>query len=160
MQHITSRQNARVKEAAQLRLARQRERQGRFIIDGARELLRAITSGIEIVEGFICESRCTDAETKQAAAALTQSPAVVATVTEEVFEKLCFGARSGGVLAIARTPARSLSQLKLPMAPLVAVIEGIEKPGNVGAILRSADGAATVVVDSAPGTIFWFGTSV
>jgi TrmH family RNA methyltransferase len=151
MQHITSRQNARVKEAAKLRLARQRERQGRFVIDGARELLRAINSGIEIVEGFVCESRCQDAETKQAAAALTQSRAAVATVTEEVFEKLCFGERSGGVLAIARTPVRSLAQLKLPAAPLVAVIEGIEKPGNVGAILRSADGAgvdAVVIADS------------
>ena len=150
MQHITSRQNARIKEAAKLRLARQRERQGRFVIDGARELLRAIDSGIEIVEGFIFEPRCHDAETKQAAAELTRSPAAVATVTEEVFEKLRFGERSGGVLAIARTPERSLAQLKLPAAPLVAVMEGIEKPGNVGAILRSADGAgvdAVVIAD-------------
>jgi len=152
-QHITSRQNVRVKEAAKLRLARQRERQGRFVIDGARELLRAINSGIEIVEGFICKPRCQDAETKQAAAALTRSPAAVATVTEEVFEKLCFGERSGGVLAIARTPERSLSLLKVPAAPLVAVIEGIEKPGNVGAILRSADGAGVdAVVIAAPRT--------
>jgi len=150
MQHITSRQNARVKEAAKLRLARQRERQGRFVIDGARELLRAINSSIEIVEAFICESRCNDAETKQAAEAVSQSRAAVATVTEEVFEKLCFGERTGGVLAIARTPERSLAQLKLPAAPLIAVIEGIEKPGNVGAILRSADGAgvdAVVIAD-------------
>ena len=120
------------------------------MIDGARELLRAINSDIEIIEGFICESRCRDAETKQAAAALTRSPAAVATVTEEVFEKLCFGERSGGVLAIARTPKRSLAQLKLPTSPLVAVIEGIEKPGNVGAILRNADGAgvdAVVIAD-------------
>jgi RNA methyltransferase, TrmH family len=150
MQHITSRQNARVKEAAKLRLARQRERQGRFVIDGSRELLRAISSGIEIVEAFICESRCADAETQQAVEAVSKSSAALATVTEEVFEKLCFGERTGGVLAIARTPVRTLAQLKLSAAPLVAVIEGIEKPGNVGAVLRSADGAgvdAVVIAD-------------
>ena len=149
-QHITSRQNVRVKEAAKLRLARQRQQQGRFVIDGARELLRAISSGIEIVEAFICESRCRDDETRQAARAVSESHAVVATVTEEVFEKLCFGERTDGVLAIARTPVRTLAQFTLPAAPLVAVIEGVEKPGNVGAILRSADGAgvdAVVIAD-------------
>ena len=55
LQHITSRQNARVKEAAKLRDRRQRERQGRFVIDGAREILRAIDAGVEIVEAFVCE---------------------------------------------------------------------------------------------------------
>ena len=149
-QHITSRQNVRVKEATKLRLARQRERQGRFVIDGARELLRAIDAGIDIVEAFICEPRCVDNETQRAATRVGETAAVVATVTEEVFEKLCFGERTGGVLAIAQTPARSLDRLKLPATPLVAVIEGLEKPGNVGAVLRSADGAgvdAVVIAD-------------
>jgi len=149
-QHITSRQNARVKDAAKLRLARQRERQGRFVIDGAREMLRAIEAGVEIVEAFICEPLCADEVARQAATQLADTPATLATVTEEVFEKLRFGERTGGVLAVARTPARSLSQLKLPPAPLVAVLEGLEKPGNVGAVLRSADGAgvdAVVVAD-------------
>jgi TrmH family RNA methyltransferase len=75
---------------------------------------------------------------------------VVATVTEEVFEKLCYGERTAGVLAVAKTPQRSLAQLSLPAAPLVAVIEGVEKPGNVGAVLRSADGAgvdAVIIAD-------------
>jgi TrmH family RNA methyltransferase len=149
-QHITSRQNARVKEAAKLRLGRQRERQGRFVIDGAREILRAIDAGIEIVEAFVCEPLATGVETLQAVTRLADTQAVRATVTEEVFEKLCFGDRTDGVLAIAKTPRRSLDQFKLPAAPLVAVIEGVEKPGNVGAILRSADGAgadAVVVAD-------------
>jgi TrmH family RNA methyltransferase len=149
-QHITSRQNARVKEAAKLRLGRQRERQGRFVIDGAREILRAIDAGIEIAEAFVCEPLATADEALRAVARLSETSAVRATVTEEVFEKLCFGERAGGVLAIAKTPKRTLDQLKLPAAPLVAVIEGVEKPGNVGAVLRSADGAgmdAVVVAD-------------
>lgn len=149
-QHITSRQNARVKEAAKLRLSRQRARQGRLVIDGAREILRAISSGIEIVEAFICEPLVHDHQSRQAVERLSQSRAALATVTEEVFEKLRYGERTGGVLAVAKAPERSLDRLKLPAVPLVAVIEGVEKPGNVGAILRSADAAgvdAVVVAD-------------
>ncbi len=148
-QHITSRQNVRVKEAAKLRLRRQRERQGRFVIDGGRELLRALEAGIEVVEAFVCEPLGDD-ETRLAAERVGKSGAVIATVTEEVFEKLCFGDRLGGVVAVALAPRRGLGELKLPEAPLVAVLEGIEKPGNVGAVLRSADGAgvdAVIVAD-------------
>jgi RNA methyltransferase, TrmH family len=150
IQHITSRQNVRVKEAAKLRLARQRERQGRFLIDGAREILRAIEAGVEILESFVCESLVVDDEGRRAVTRLAETHAVRATVTAEVFEKLCFGERAGGVLVVAKTPARGLDQLKLSGSPLIAVIEGVEKPGNVGAILRSADGAgvdAVVIAD-------------
>jgi RNA methyltransferase, TrmH family len=149
-QHITSRQNARVKEAAKLRDGRQRQKQGRFVIDGGREILRAVERGVEVVEAFICEPLLHDEEARAAAEALRHSSAVVATVTEEVFEKLGFGERATGVLAVAKMQAKGLGQLSLPEAPLVAVIEGIEKPGNVGAILRSADGAgvdAVIVAD-------------
>jgi TrmH family RNA methyltransferase len=149
-QHITSRQNVRVKEAAKLRDARQRQRQSRFIVDGAREILRALEANIEIVEAFICEPLLRDEDARLAAARLSDSQAVVASVTEEVFEKLCFGERTTGVLAIAKAPHRSLAQLKLPANPIIAVIEGVEKPGNVGAVLRSADGAgvdAVIVAD-------------
>lgn len=152
-QHITSRQNVRVKEVARLRSSRQRQRQGRFIVDGAREVLRALHAGIEIVETYVCESLLRDDEARQAAKELTANSAVTATVTEGVFEKLCYGERADGVLAVARTPQRSLSQLQLPQTPLVAVIEGVEKPGNVGAVLRSADGAGVdAVVVAGPRT--------
>jgi TrmH family RNA methyltransferase len=67
-------------------------------------------------------------------------------------QRLCFGERAEGLLAVGVTPPRPLDELKLPERPLVAVLEGIEKPGNVGAILRSADGAgvdAMIVADPA-----------
>jgi TrmH family RNA methyltransferase len=155
-QHITSRQNVRVKEAAKLRLARQRERQGRFLIDGPREILRALDAGIEIVEAFTCPALCRGEEAQRAADHLAQAASVAATVTEDVFEKLRFGERTGGVLAVAQTPRRSLADLALPPAPLVVVIEGLEKPGNVGAVLRSADGAGVdaVIVADARGDLF------
>jgi TrmH family RNA methyltransferase len=81
---------------------------------------------------------------------LDNSAAVVAEVTPEVFEKLSFGHRHDGIMVVAVTPERRISELNLPENPLVAVLESLEKPGNVGAILRSADGAevdAGIVVD-------------
>jgi TrmH family RNA methyltransferase len=150
-QHITSRQNARVKDAAKLRDRKARERQGRFVIDGAREILRAIDAGVEIVEAFVCEPLARGDEAQQAFERLRATPAALATVTDEVFEKLCFGDGRDGLVAVAATPRRTLDQLALPPAPLVAVLESLEKPGNVGAVIRSADGAgvdAVIVADS------------
>jgi TrmH family RNA methyltransferase len=149
-QEITSRQNPRVKEAAKLRDARQRAKQGRFIIDGIREIGRALDAGIEFLEVFICPPLCGSIDGKQLGKRLDDCGAVVAEVTAEVFEKLAFGERSDGVVVVAATPHRGIDTLELPAAPLIAVLEGLEKPGNVGAILRSADGAgvdAVVVAD-------------
>lgn len=149
---ITSRQNPRVKDAAKLRLRRQRERQGLTLIDGGREIARAVAAGIELVEAFVCEPLCEGAEARTAVDQLRQTRADVAEVTEEVFEKLCFGDRTDGVIAVARTPRGALADLRLPERPLVAVLEAVEKPGNLGAVLRSADGAgidAVIVADSA-----------
>jgi TrmH family RNA methyltransferase len=150
LQHITSRQNVRVKDAAKLRDRKARERQQRFVIDGAREIARALAVGIEIVEAYVCEPLCRGAEAMVTVDALRRSGAALATVTDEVFEKLCFGAGRDGLVAVARTPRRTLADITLPAAPLVAVLEGVEKPGNVGAVLRSADGAgvdAVIVAD-------------
>ena len=140
-QHITSRQNERVKAAAKLRSARQRAKQGRFLIDGARQIIRAVAAGIEIVEGYICTSLIDSPERTAAAESLRHSAENFATVAADVYAKLAFGELDDGVVAVARTPARRLSELQLPPLPLVAVLEGLEKPGNVGAIFRTADGA-------------------
>ncbi|MDY0170959.1 MAG: RNA methyltransferase, partial [Thermoguttaceae bacterium] len=81
---------------------------------------------------------------------LRETGAELLEVTESVFVKLAFGQRAEGVLAVAEPPATELASLRLPEHPLVAVLEGFEKPGNVGAVLRSADGAgisAVVVAD-------------
>lgn len=149
-EHITSRQNERVKTAAKLRAGRQRIKQGRFLVDGARHIERAIAAGIEIVEGYVCPSLVDSPERTAAVESLRQAAKRFATVSPEVYAKLAFGEMDDGVVAVAETPNRSLSKLKLPAKPLVAVLEGLEKPGNVGAILRTADGAgldAVIVVD-------------
>ena len=148
---ITSRQNARIKEAAKLRAARQRTKQGRFLIDGAREIGRALDAGIEVLETFVCEALCTSETARDLSLRLTD--ANCAYVTSEVFEKIGFGERNDGVVVVAKTPVRTLEKLLLPARPLVAVLEGLEKPGNVGAILRTADGAGIdAVIVSGGGT--------
>lgn len=147
---ISSVKNPRVKEAARLRDARHRQKQGRIIIDGARELARAMAAGISLHEIFICPALCHTAEARDFLSGLSGVATDVLEVTPQVFEKLAFGARAEGVLGVAAAPDASLERLVLPNNPLVAVIEGAEKPGNIGAIARTADAAglsAMVVAD-------------
>ncbi len=150
---ITSRQNPRVKDAVRLRTGRGRQRQGRHIIDGVREITRAVEAGIHPIEAFVCDTLQDPARTPPLLEMLRRAGAELLPVTPEVFEKLCFGERDEvGVVVVAETPRRRLSELQLPPAPLVAVVEGVEKPGNLGAILRSADAAginAVIVADGA-----------
>ena len=150
---INSRQNPRVKEAARLRDARHRKRQQRILIDGVRELSRAMAAGVRMIEVFVCEELCQGPDAQRLLAALGGCGGEILPVSRPVFEKLAFGDRAEGVLGVAEMPRRIARHLALPENPLVAVLEGVEKPGNVGAVLRSADGAgvsALIVADAAP----------
>jgi TrmH family RNA methyltransferase len=151
MTAITSLQNQRVKDAVKLRDRRHRDQQGRILIDGATELGRAIAAGVRLVEVFVCEPLCRDEASRSVLEMLPRTAAARFDVAVPVFEKLAFGQRAEGVLGVAETPRATLDSLKLPQRPLVAVLEGVEKPGNVGAVLRSADGAglsALIVADA------------
>jgi RNA methyltransferase, TrmH family len=147
---ITSRQNPRVKDAARLRNRRERDNRQLFLIDGAREISRAVGAGVRCVEAFVCNELCESQECQNAVDALRNAGAEVFDVAPDVYAKLAFGERDDGVVVVAETPHRLLEDLKLPPNPLIAVLEGLEKPGNLGAILRSADAAgvdAIVVCD-------------
>jgi RNA methyltransferase, TrmH family len=147
---ITSRQNTRVKDAALLRDRRERQLRGQFLVDGAREIGRAIASGIQCVEAFVCDDLSNSSDSQAAIRALKSTNAEILSVSPDVFAKLAFGDRNDGVIVVAKIPRRELSEIKLPPKPVVAVLEGIEKPGNLGAILRSADAAgvdAVIVAD-------------
>ena len=144
---ITSRQNQRVKDAVRLRTGRERERRGQFLIDGSREIERAIQAGIRPIEAFVCEPLSGSPRGRATLDALRRTGAELLAVTPEVHEKLRYGDRDDvGIVVVAETPRRELDNLKLPIEPLVAVVEGIEKPGNLGAILRSADAAGVHAV--------------
>ncbi len=141
MTTITSLQNPRVKDAGRLRHARHRARQGRILVDGAREMIRAIEAGVTMREVFVCEKLCTSDDERRLVEMLPGCGAESLRVTKPVFEKLAFGHRAEGVLGVAEMPRHTLDDLRLPENPLVAVLEGVEKPGNIGAVLRSADAA-------------------
>ena len=167
-QAITSVQNQRIKNAVKLRQHRGRTKQGRIIIDGAREILRAIEAGVQLVEVFSCSKLCVSDDSQRALAAADRTGAEMFDVAPAVFGKLAFGQRAEGIVAVATTPTRTLASLPLthrPLThrllthrllthrPLVAVVEGVEKPGNVGAVIRSADGAGlSAVIVSDGGT--------
>ncbi len=141
MTSITSSKNPRVKEAVKLRDRSERRRLGRFAIDGIREVQRAIDGGLELAEVFVCPELCSDAESRALQERLSRLPIPQLLVTPAVLAHLAFGDRQEGIIAVAKTPERSLEQLRLSKTPLVAVLEGVEKPGNLGAVLRCADGA-------------------
>ncbi len=147
---ISSLANPRVKDAVGLRDHRHRVKQGRFLIDGAREFLQALSADVRFVELFVCIELCKSDESQQVINRLDAVRAEIWHVTPNVFEKMAFGKRHDGVLAVAEVRHHAIRELSAPPEGLIAVIEGLEKPGNVGAVLRSADGAgvsAVVVAD-------------
>jgi TrmH family RNA methyltransferase len=138
---ITSTTNPRVKAAAKLRERQGRNDQGRVIIDGVREIRLAIESGLEIAELYYLPERCSDEQHEALIAAAKSAGASLIEVTAPVMEKLAYGERVEGVVAVAPAPRRTLTGIKLGESALVAVVEGVEKPGNLGAIVRTADAA-------------------
>ena len=133
---ISSRQNQRVKDAARLRTSRERRRSG-LVIDGGREISRAIAAGIRCTVAFVCEELCDSTESRRAVDAIRTAGVETFFVTPGVYAKLAFGDRDDGIVVVAETPQRVLGDLSLPPNPLVVVLENLEKPGNVGAILRA-----------------------
>ncbi len=123
-----------------------------MLIDGAREIDRAAASGLGFRELFVARELIDAAgpDARHAVQAATLAGGSVVPVTAELMGRMAFGDRTDGLLAVAVQPDLSLDALTLPDEPLVAVVEGVEKPGNLGALLRSADGAgvdAVIVAD-------------
>lgn len=148
---IRSLQNPRIKDAIRLRDRRGRQRQARIIVDGWRETCRALAGNVEPLELFVCDALL-DAQQRQQLAAHAATRGVEPTpVTEEVFDKLAFGDRAEGVVLVAALPQTSLAQLPVAAQSIIGVIERVEKPGNVGAIVRTADAAGVTAVVVADG---------
>lgn len=149
--HLTSTHNPRVKAAARLRERGGRDEQGRIIIDGAREIGRALAAGVKFVEVFVFPGLCQDQAHEELLAAVDRAGVERIEVTPQVMEKLAYGNRVEGVVAVAVPPKPELSDWQPPPKALVAIVEGAEKPGNLGAILRTADAAGVSAVIIADG---------
>ncbi len=143
---ITSLQNLRVKQAVKLRERKARDEQQRIIIDGEREITRALGAGVVALELFVLDGVELSATSQQTMRHARESGATILPVSRQVMEKLAFGDRVEEVILVAESPSPALDtflqdKLAAKRDLLVAVVEGVEKPGNLGAILRSADAA-------------------
>ena len=141
---ITSLHNPRIKDVLRLQeKSAERRRQGLTLVEGYRELANARQAGWAVATLFVCEELAGPEITHAllGPAQLVPRPYEYLPVSAAVFAKLAVRERSDGVLAVLRTPSRTLVDLQLPENPLVIVLEAIEKPGNLGAILRTADAA-------------------
>jgi len=152
METIRSLQNAQIKSAVKLRDRRGRAQQGRTIVDGLREIRRALQAGFPIETIFVLREAFSGPESADFEDVLGQHEDLsILQVTREVMEKLAFGQRVEGAVAVAKIPEKKLADIVLPQCPLVVVIEQVEKPGNVGAILRTMDAVGADLLVSADG---------
>lgn len=144
---ITSLANPRVKQAVRLRKRAGRDAAGLFIIEGERELGLALEAGIKPTEVFLADAGTTPEQERLAEQCAGRGAQVFA-CSPPVRAKLSYGGQTSGILAVAARPERTLDRLQPGADPLVVVLEGLEKPGNLGAVLRTADaaGAAAVIV--------------
>lgn len=140
---ITSKTNPKIKNIIKLEKASERREQNRILIEGRREIERAVDCGFEVDTLFICQDIAKDG------AAITARS--VEEVSLEVFEKIAYREGSDGLLAVAIPKYADLQQFKPKKKnPLIIVLETVEKPGNLGAVMRTADAAgvdAVIIAD-------------
>ncbi len=156
MLSITSTQNPRVKRVIKLNDRRARDEARQTVVEGTREIRAALGRGVTPVEIYICPELIEGAEAETAAAHLR---AVAATgmsemflVSPEVFARMAYRGESGGLLLVIAYRPVTLADLQFAGAPFLVVVEEAEKPGNLGAVLRTADAAGVdaVIVPGPP----------
>jgi TrmH family RNA methyltransferase len=138
MKQITSSQNPFVKSLIQLQeKTKARKQSGTFLIEGLREIQLAIKGNYEIETILFLP----DLVSEQQITKLTNNQINLIEISIEVYQKLAYRDTTEGVIAVAKIKSTQLSDLKLPNNPLIVVMESIEKPGNIGAMLRTCDAA-------------------
>jgi len=143
---ITSLQNPKIKRLVALQQkSSERRSSGTFVVEGLRELHHCLDAGFEIVTLFICPEILGDQPEAQEMQSLSDSLHSYQ-VSSEVYAKMAYRGTTEGVMAEVSIRTLKLQDLHLPENPLIVVLESVEKPGNLGAILRSADAAAADAV--------------
>ena len=146
---ITSLQNSRLKDVLKLAKASERATRRATVVEGSRECRRALAAGIIPLEAYICPPLLepdTEALLPRLAALDAARRTWLAEVTPDVFAKIAVRGASGGLLLVIPYLTHTLTALQPPAPAFLAIIEGVEKPGNLGAILRSADAAGVHAV--------------
>ena len=138
MKQITSIQNPFIKSLVLLQeKAKARKQSCTFLIEGQREIALALKGGYELNTILFLPELIT----QQQLLNFSNQHIEIIEISKEVYQKLAYRDTTEGILAIAKTKSLQLSDLKLSKNPLILVAEGLEKPGNLGALLRTADAA-------------------
>lgn len=150
MERITSLQNAKIKNIAKLAKSKERALQNLFVIEGARELSLALTADYKFENVFVCPELSPKTDYPNVLNTIPESSIIE--VSGAVFEKIAYREGSDGIIALAKPQIHTLSSLGLSENPFIIILEAVEKPGNLGAILRTADAAqadAVIICDKA-----------
>lgn len=141
MKQITSIQNQLIKDIFQLQeKSKARKKAGLFVIEGIREIEIAIKNNFEIDQLLFCFDLF-DAEKLNHFKKKLSNTTDLIEISKEVYQKIAYRESTEGVIAIAKIKDHSLANLQLPENPLIVILESLEKPGNIGAVLRTADAA-------------------
>ena len=145
---ITSAQNPKIKRLLQLQQkSSERRKAGLFVVEGIREVERCMEKGYEIDTIFFLNKDLSENVSK----IIEKNKNIkLFEVSPAIYEKIAYRGSTEGIIAEVKTKDKTLQDLKLSEHPLVVVLESVEKPGNLGAILRSADAAgadALIVCD-------------
>ncbi len=138
---ITSVTNARVKRLVKLRNRRERDMSGVFLIEGYRELTRAVEARLAIREVYICPDLFLGENEQDLIERTVAGGAEAVELSSEAFRKVSYRDRPEGLIGLAEQFPTALDRLSLSSNPLILVVESIEKPGNLGTMLRTADAA-------------------
>lgn len=149
---ITSTQNPKIKDLLALEKPRERRASGLFVVEGRKEIGLAVDAGYNIENVFFCQELISPWDLEK----FSLSGNLLISVSREVFDKIAIRENSGGLVAVAQQKAHSLDSIRLTANPLILVLESVEKPGNLGAILRTADAAGLdAVITCDPKTDFY-----
>lgn len=150
---ITSAQNPKIKALLELQeKSKARKRTGLFVVEGRRELQHCIEAGFEPHTLFICRDIMTEKEFDRILGAIEENftgmMCPIIEISRQLYDKIAYRGGTEGIIAELHCKDMSLESLELKENPLVVVLESVEKPGNLGAVLRSADasGADAVIV--------------
>ncbi|MDR2057359.1 MAG: RNA methyltransferase [Dysgonamonadaceae bacterium] len=147
MEKITSLQNNQIKNIRQLSAKnKERKLQGLFVLEGARELSLALEGNYQIESLYICPKLFEKSDYPEIIRTIDSN--ALYEITPAIFQKIAYRESSDGIFALVKSKSHTLSELKLRDNPFIILLEAIEKPGNLGAILRTSDaaGADAVVV--------------
>ena len=143
---ISSSSNQKIKDVVKLKQRQYRDEKGVALIDGFREVSRAYQAGWKIEEIFLCPELLMKFSGQKSLDEVRGWGLNICEVSENVFEKVAFGDRKEGVVAVIQSRAFPLNPAFLSDNPFIVVLENVEKPGNLGAILRTCDAAGVDVV--------------